>query len=61
MTIDRGRVRRALSALDALVARAPRLTHPRQRARLKDALDDEAKDEDDGTRDGKSEEQANTR
>jgi hypothetical protein len=46
--IDLARVRAALAALDALVARFPRLRRAESRARLAKHLD-EQKEDDDGT------------
>lgn len=53
--IDLGRVRRALAALDAAVARHPRLRDPTARARLTKILD-EQREEDERGNDGGEEE-----
>jgi hypothetical protein len=53
--IDLGRVRRALAALDAAVARYPRLRDPTARERLAMTLDDDGEEGDRGS-DGSEEE-----
>lgn len=55
MTIDLGRVRRALAALDALVRGHPRLRDPTARERLAKTLDDEEEEGERGS-DGSEEE-----
>lgn len=55
--IDRARVRRALAALDRLVARWPRLRTPAARARLADVLDASERSDESGTDNGRQEDE----
>ncbi len=59
--IDGARVRRALAALDRIVARWPRLRTPAARTRLADVLDASERSDDSGGNDGHKEDEGRRR